>query len=1020
MDQLKDMNVAALPRTVGLTFLDAVAKGYVERYDDLSEFCFVFPNKRSGTFFLRSLSRFIDGRPLLGPEIITITDFVEAVSQRDTASRIDLLFRLFNIYRKLNNKSDKDSVSEILDFDAFRGWGEIVLSDFSEVDQYMVDPDAVFKNVKDYKDIASNFLSDEQIKILERYFGFTPNRKDVHRFWRNLDPKNSESKIKTRFLQLWELLAPLYHALDESLAKQGLATSGGTYRIALNRLREEGESVLRWKKVVMVGFNALSTSEALIFEELRKLFRDGEPYVDFYWDFTGPVLNSELSDASVFLRLNRKNFPSPDWTKKYMEECETTAMPHMIDIIASPSNSAQTKIGGELVKNLLDSVGKADFESAKVAVVLPDENLLMPLLHALPENIDKINLTMGYSLKLTSTATFMHHLRRLHLRTRRNISGDTLFYGDDVRLILSHPFSHYLVGSDNIAHLNGYLDKGHKITVSYSELRKEGGEALEFLNIKDFSDDTEGVIAYLDNLLVCVDAALSAGNYGIVKSKIDHLHIARYRDGLRSLKYSAEEHNIKLGFAGVFYMADRILSGEKIPFEGKPLEGLQVMGLLETRVLDFEHLIVLSMNDRIMPRKSRHATFIPEALRHGYGLPSANYQERLFAYYFSRMISRAKSVSLVYDARCGEGMRSGGESRYIMQLRYLFAKDRLHERKYRFLLSNSRQTARPVKKTPDIMTRIYEFAREGSGFNLSASALKKYGECQVKFYYEVIAGLKTDVESTVFMDAITQGKIVHEAMLHLYFPKSERGIFLENRLRITDGFIDGLLENPSKVKEAVRKAVYREFYRFREGSEPEYDLSGSVGMTAYHLEQQVMDILRYDRTLAPFELAGGEMEGLYMYEYAPGKRVNMKYAIDRLDVIASGTLNEQWRIVDYKTGDSDVEAKEFEDIFNGNYKAKNLFQLMLYANLMNLDLGKDENIRVVIYQVESLLKTGESFPTIGEKGDVLTGHKMINGEFIDRLDTMLTDIFDPDKMFEPTDNSGNCTYCKLKQLCGKE
>ncbi len=1020
MQKDKYSNVAELPRMVNLTFLDAVAKGYVENYEDLSEICFVFPNKRSGTFFIRSLSRFLDGRTALGPEVVSITDFVETVSRRDTATRLDLLFRLYNIYKKLKRKKSPDPVSDLLDFDSFRSWGEIVLSDFSEVDQYMVDPDAVFKNVKDYKDIASNFLSEDQIKILERYFGFTPNQKDVHRFWKNVDPGQNESKIKTRFLQLWELLIPLYHALDKSLADQGLATSGGVYRAAVRRLREEGRDALRWEKVVLVGFNALSTSEALLFEELYKLGTDENPYADFYWDSTGPVLNSGGNDASSFLRLNRKNFPSPEWAERYLKECEASTMPHKIEVIASPSNSAQTKIGGNLVKELLTSLGEENINSAKVAVVLPDENLLLPLLHALPEDIGKINLTMGYSLKYTSASTFMHHLRRLHVRARKSKDGETLFYSEDVRMLLSHPFVHYLIGSGMVAQLNSFLDRGHKISVSYSDLRKEGGDVLEFLDVKDYTDDTEGVITYLDDLLVRVDVSLAGGDTGVVKSRIDRTHIARYRDSLRNLKYSAEEHGIKLGFAGVFYMVDRLLSGEKITFEGEPLEGLQIMGLLETRALDFEHLIVLSMNDKIMPRKSRHATFIPESLRRGYGLPSANYQERLFAYYFYRMISRAKSVSLVYDARSGEGMRSGGESRYIMQLRYLFAKNNLHETKYRFRLSNSKHIARPVVKTEEIMSRIKEYAVEGSGYNFSASALKKYGECQVKFYYEVIARLVTDPQSTVFIDPITQGNIVHETMLCLYVPPLLRRKYLPAKLRITADIIGELLKSPEKIEEEVRKAVCRQFYGYKEGQEPDKVLEGSVAMTARHIVEQVKDILSYDWSLAPFDLAGGEMEGLYRYEYAAGKKVNMKYAIDRLDIVNPDMKNEQWRIVDYKTGDSHVEAAEFDDIFNGDYKARNIFQLMLYANLMNLDLGKDENVRVSIYQVDTLLKNGEVLPTVGGVRNTVTGHKEINDEFIARLNSILADIFDKDKSFEPTDDEDNCRLCRLKQLCGKE
>ena len=289
-----------------VSFLDSVASAYVENFDDLSEFCFVFPNKRSGTFFLRSLAGKLGSRVTMAPEITSVSDFVEMLSGREVASRIEMLFRLFNIYKK--NRSlvpGKDSGNELLEFDAFRSWGEILLSDFSEVDQYDVDPDAIFTNVSDYREIASNFLTEEQMAILEKYFGYTPNYKDVERFWKNLVPPDNPSAIKERFMYLWQAMGPLYHALDESLSADGLATPGGAYRMALERVQAEGRGIVPYKKIIFVGFNALSTTEALIFEALERAggFYEDEKdaFVDFYWDATGPVLESAMPPLSCVL-----------------------------------------------------------------------------------------------------------------------------------------------------------------------------------------------------------------------------------------------------------------------------------------------------------------------------------------------------------------------------------------------------------------------------------------------------------------------------------------------------------------------------------------------------------------------------------------------------------------------------------------------------------------------------------------------------------------------------------------------
>lgn len=1005
----------------GESFLDSVARAYVENFEDLSEFCFVFPNKRSGTFFLRYLSNQLGRKVSVAPEVLSIADFVENLSGREVASRIDMLFRLFNIYKE--NKSlvpGKSAGDELLEFDSFRSWGEIILSDFSEVDQYNVDPDVIFSNVSDYREIASNFLTEDQVAVLERYFGYSPSRKDVERFWKNLVPPEGNSDIKERFMYLWQAMAPLYHSLDEALAAEGLATPGGAYRIALERVREEGRSLFKnYRKIIFVGFNALSTTEALLFEEISKAggyYEDEkDAFADFYWDATGPVLESEDSDAAMFLRLNKRNFPSPDWASEYLERNRVGVMPADIKVIASPSNSAQTKIAAMKVEEIMNKVGVEDIRDARVAVVLPDENLLLPLLYALPESLSEVNLTMGYSLRLTSVASFLHHLRQLHARSRES-HGETAFFHEDVKMILSHPFAHSLLGSRNVSKLNTDISKHHRLTVTVNDLKAVVGDVVSVFDISEYGVGTAAGIRYLDVVLMHVDTALAEGSGGIVKSRIDRSHIALYRDALRRLEWAAEEHGVEMGLQGVFYMVDKLLAGEHVTFEGEPLEGLQVMGLLETRALDFEHLVILSLNDRVMPRKARRATFIPDSLRHGYGLPYANYQERLFAYYFYRMISRAKSVTLIYDARSGEGMRSGGESRYLMQLRYLYARNGIKYEDCRFLLTDTVSVMKPIEKTSSVMSKIEEFAKPCSGRNFSASALRKYGDCQVKFYYEVIANLKTDPSDSDYIDPITQGNIVHDTMLRLYFPEKDRKLFLADRIMITGERIMAMLEDRDLIRLELRRSINKEHFK-RSGNDLDLPIEGAAAMVARQLEGQVRDILRYDGTLTPFELAGGEMTGLYEWEFIPGRKVNMKYAIDRLDIMNPGTAAERWRIVDYKTGGGLVTATEFDDIFNGEYTAKNLFQLLLYANLLNLDKGMDRDVKVSIYEVGRIATDGETVPKIGK--DRIEGHKQINEEFLSRVNGIISEIFDPTVPFVPTDNEDHCRFCHLHELCGR-
>ncbi|MDE5808633.1 MAG: PD-(D/E)XK nuclease family protein [Muribaculaceae bacterium] len=1016
------------PRRQPRPFLKSVASAYYSNFDDLSEFCFVFPNKRAGTFFLKYLHEASTDRTLMAPHVTSITDFVADLADHDVASRIDLLFRLFNIYRKrkAENGDHNPGNGEKLfkDFDSFRNWGETLLSDFSEVDQYDVDADSLFKNVKDYREIASSFLTDEQVEVMERYFGYAPGLWEVERFWKNMSPP---SDIKNKFLLLWQQMAPLYHALNESLHADRLCTSGGAYRLALQRLQIHGKEILPWKKVVLVGFNALSTTEALIFETLKGL--EAEPgitggFAEFFWDGTGPILSRAINDAASFLKYNRRNFPPPRWADPWMKESETETMPLRMSAIGSPSNAAQGKIAGQKIDTMIKTEGEEEIRDARVAVVLPDENMLMPLLYALPEG-EAVNLTMGYPLRTTSVMSFIYHLRRVR-GTQRKVGEEMAFYHEDLRLLLSHPFMHAVIGSKKVSEINGYLKVHRKMALTLSELRGFSETGADILRHLPEDAGVAEVIEYLEEVLDIVSVALDANADGIVKKRIDRSHIEIYRDALHRLANACEEHRIEMGMNGVFTMVDKLIGGEQVTFEGEPLEGLQVMGLLETRALDFDRLIILSMNDRVMPRKAGSRTFIPDSLRHGYGLPYSNYREDLFSYYFYRMISRAREVTMIYDARSSSGMRSGGMSRYLMQLRYLYAPDLKFENR-KFLLAPSTSKAREVKKTELVMSQLNEFTVRDSRRNFSASALRNYFICPVKFYYENVMGLRAENETSEYLDAIGVGNVVHEVMFHLYFPENRRNVYLDQPIRMERADLEAMLRG-DRIMRLVTESINR--LHFRKGKEDlGAPLEGSQALIGREIEGLIRNILTYDLTLAPFELAGGEISGLVEWPLAGSDRkVNMKYAIDRLDIITLRDGTKSYRIVDYKTGDSHVRAKNMDSVFNGEEGARNFFQLMLYANLMNRDLGTDYPVRLAIYQVAELGKQGETLPAMGRDAEPgkrtsyesLHSHLERNEEFLEKTDEVLASIFDPDMPFIPADDDKKCQYCNLGHLCGRD
>lgn len=1013
--------------TGNYSFLESVAEACLQHYGDLSDICFVFPNKRSGSFFLKNLSSKLGSRSMLAPEVLDIGSFMNRISGLETAPRIDLLFRLYIVYKNICNGSDSLSTKEsLLDFERFAPWGEIVLGDFSEVDKFDVDAAQLFENVRNYRNLSSNFLTEEQYDTIERYFGYRPSSKDVEQFWKSVYDVEDLSSLKEKFIELWRLLPELYEGLLENLESDGLAMEGTTFLRALQRVEEKGRQALEWKNIVVVGFNMLSTTEAKLFARLRDIQSDeGEPYASFFWDATGPVLKGTASSnniAAKTMRLYIKNFPMPDWGEKYINLSERSDMPSKIDISAAPSNVAQVKIAGEIVKGWHETEA-GEINDAKAAVIVPDENLLLPLIYSLPEDLKSVNLTMGFSMRYTAVASFIYHLRRLQSRIR-TINGEAGYYHEDVRLFMSHPLVHAVIGSNEANKINGEIDRLHLRTVTVGWLIEQNADLGSMLRPVSHETSVEEIIVYIDNVLEKIDDALKRGTDGLrtVNSKIERSQIVTYRMALSRLHYSLTRHNINIGYIGVFHLVDRLIAGEKIMFEGEPLSGLQVMGLLETRALDFERIIILSMNDKIMPRRSRRRTFVPDSLRRGFGLPTSSQPEELYSYYFYRLISRAKEVELIYDAREGEGMRSGGKSRYLMQLEMLYARNKVNEKNYTFRLNTVRGEAKPIQKTPEIMEKIEAFRKIGEeGRNLSASALMDYCACQVKFYFKDVAEIKDDKSQGNYIDSATQGNIVHEAMQHLYFPKTKRGRYLEpgERIVLTRADLESKLKAREETDLAVRHAVNKYHFGQKEGTTGyEKELEGGVAMVAKQLVERIENVMRYDMSIAPFELIGGEMSQNVRWRPTPDSpEVNMRYAFDRVDFV-----NGRWRVVDYKTGSSHVKAGGVDDIFSGAYDAKYMIQVMLYSHLLESWLMDERginpgDIEMLIYDINEILKKGAIVPEIDKTP--VSGHKEQSAVFLEGLGKLINDIFDESKPFLPDETEKACAYCSFQTLCGK-
>lgn len=1005
-------------------FLASVAKACLSHYCDLSDICFIFPNRRSGSFFLKNLSSQLGDNTLLAPEVLGIDEFVEKIAGRLAAPRLDLIFRLYNAYCEIaGNSPDLIAEKALLDFDRFAPWAETLISDFSEVEKYDVDAEALFVNVRDYREIASNFLTEQQIEFIARFFGTPPNLESAETFWKTVGPEKDRSEIKRKFVELWRVLPELHSKLLKSLEADGLALDGTLFQLAADAVEQMMKPELPWSKVVAVGFNMLSTSEVRLLEALAALPSPVyDSFIDFFWDATGPVLESESLNASQSIHRLMRRFPSPEWAHDFMADSQAVALPPVISVAAAPSNVAQVKIAADVAASWLKDKNGEIIKDARTAIVLPDENLLLPLLHSLPDALSSVNLTMGYSMRFTSVASFMFHLRRLH--SRRCRVGEELGYRrEDLSTFLAHPLVHALVGTNAVREYGESLTTRHIQAVSASDVAKALPQLEPLVRTIDKKCGVDSAAQWLDEVLATIADAIAsdAGQQQAshpYNKKIEIAQIELYRQALGRLLTAAQMHGVEMNVDTLFHLTDRLISGERISFEGEPLEGLQVMGLLETRAIDFERVVVLSLNDKVLPRHARKRTFIPDALRSGYGLPLPSRAEELYSYYFYRLLSRAREVTLIYDARAGEGMRSGGKSRFLLQLEMLYAENKINFLDYSYRLSTSVSTPSPVIKTPEIMENVKEYLAGGSR-NLSASAIMDYCQCPVRFYFRDVAGVKDEDPPSDSMDAITQGLVVHEVMEKVYIPHQEKRDSLKERVVISKELINSILENERKIRRLVIRAVNRIHYHL-DYEELDREPEGAMPIITDRLALMVKNALRHDATLAPFELVGTEISDTIRWSIGSSPEVNVKYAIDRVDIV-----DGIFRIVDYKTGVSHVAASEQEDIFNGNYNARYFIQLLLYADILSRRLAEENlkaapGIAMKIYEVNRPPQSLEVMPTVERKNVMLNTDEGVADTFKLGMEKIINDIFNPDIPFSPTDNEDNCLYCNLKYLCGKQ
>lgn len=966
-------------------FLKQVAQIFAENErTNLKNICFIFPNKRSATFFKHYIGQFVTDRTINAK---TISAFISDFSKRTTAGRLEQLFILFDEYRKL--------AGDISEFDKFIFWGDMLISDFNDVDRYLVNPDALFVNVQRFKEISSTYLTEEQIEIIRRYWGEEPGTNETQRFWNHIATNPADGKPKEKFLKLWEVLGPLYHAFHEHLEAEGKIAAGMQYRKVASTIKEAvTEGLLPFRKYVFIGFNVLSPVELKIFSVLRDF-----KCADFYWDYNSPAFTDGFNRAGRFIERNIKEFPS----EYELPEGKITTLPN-IEIIGVPSSMAQVKLTGGILSDWAETGVISNPDNAvDTAVVLPDESLFVGLRRSIPYDIiDNINVTMGLPLKLTPIAAMMKIIVSLQMRLRITNDIPTFFY-EDIIAVTGNRFIRELAPQEADA-LENKIITNRLFRMNREQIEEVAPTLAPIFTPLANNLDDEGIYDYITGIM------------NLVREKCGKTEI-KFLDAYLNAVETVREHCVRFDTrikpATFFRMVERTVAGEKINLVGEPLKGLQMMGVLETRALDFDNIIMLSMNERIFPRKHYSGSFIPDALRKGYGMATTDFQESIFAYYFYRLISRAKNVKLIYDAR-NVGTKTGEMSRYLTQLIYLFGDSGNVTRSLRvFNPLKFDSDSLTVEKTPDILKKLEQFKSESKDKKyISASALSTYISCPLKFFLQYVEGYNDDKDLQAFMDAGTYGTIVHDVLQEIY-----TGIASKNSIKsISREEMESLLveSNPTIDRLIVRHT--NKLHNKLDSSRLDTPLEGETLIMGRIMKESVRAVLEADMEFAPLTLVEAERSLPIDLKITDALTVNFKLKIDRIDI-----SNGQMRIIDYKTGSDDNVLTDWDTYFDhirNNHTKKAIGQVMLYAYTYNISQGQDVPIALYIYNLRKIFSSGPLQVRINKSN--VNDHREYLEEFVTRLNNIVSEIFNPETPFFQAPDKDTCKFCDFKTMCRRD
>ena len=927
----------------------------------------VFPNKRAGLFFNEYLAQQTES-PIWSPTYISISDLFRNLSSFEVGDPVKLVCELYKAFR--THTQSKETL------DDFYFWGELLLSDFDDADKNMVDTRQMFRNLQDLRAMMDDytFMDKEQEEAIQQFFlNFSIERRTV---------------LKEKFISLWDVLADIYRSYREALASQHIAYEGMMYRQVAEELDPES---LPYDTYVFVGFNVLNKVERTLFQKLRDAGK-----ALFYWDYDSYYMNKKHHEAGEFIKRNLQEFPSA-LPEEAWEKMQTLDSPKEIRYIAAPTENAQARYLPQWIRENLTE------EEKETAVVLCNESLLQPVLHSLPNEVKHVNITMGFPLSQTPVYSYMKALIDLQIQGYDTKNGHFLY--QEVMAVLKHPYTRIL-------------------TPETEKLEKELAEKNRFYPLPSELQTDE----VLTHLFTPVSTNLALTEYlskalqqvtGIYQqSKDTEAFDQLYRESLfkafttiNRFHTLIEEGDLQVHAATFCRLLIRVLSGTNIPFHGEPAIGMQVMGVLETRNLDFRHLVMLSVNEGQLPKAGSDSSFIPYHLRKAFGMTTVEHKIAVYAYYFYRLLQRAEKITLLYN-NSSDGLNRGEWSRFMLQ----FLIESGHNIAQQSLEAGQLpQQSTPIRvpKTPQVIQRmhqVFDLAYNPKAM-LSPSALNGYLDCPLRFYLKYIAGLEVPEEVSAEIDSATFGSIFHKTAENIYEDLTAHGNLINKET------LEHLLKDTVRLEAYVDKAFKELFFHIPNDEKPEYN--GIQLINSAVIVRYIKQLLQLDIRYTPFQYVESEksvVEKIGIHTPSGDFQSRIGGKIDRLD-----SKEDTLRIVDYKTGGSASTPNNVESLFiPAKNRSNYVFQTFLYASIMSRRTEK-KVAPSLLYIHRAASENYSPVISMGEsrKKEPVSDFKLYEEEFRENLQKLLEEIFHPDIDFTQTEIEENCIYCKFKAFCKK-